>query len=74
MTLLHAFRWFIETRGRNCNTNDGVLMITCSGVHMITVTEFVGKHLHVYITKKRVKMVIFIFQKLVLCAKLYFND
>jgi hypothetical protein len=38
---------YYTSRGRKCYTKDGVLMITCSGVHVITVTEFVGKHLYI---------------------------
>jgi hypothetical protein len=37
----------VTTRGRKCYTKDGVLMITCSGVLVITVTEFVGKNLYI---------------------------
>jgi hypothetical protein len=48
--------------GRKCYTRDGVLMITCQGVFVITVTEFVGKLLYI-LQKHSSEMVIFIFKK-----------
>jgi hypothetical protein len=44
-----------------------------SGVPVITVTEFVGKLLYI-LQKHSSEMIIFIFKKYVLGAKLNFND
>jgi hypothetical protein len=65
-------KWAIS-RGKKCYTRDGVLMITCIGVLVITVTEFVRKLLYI-LQKHSSKMVILIFRKWVLGAKLNFND
>jgi hypothetical protein len=65
--------YMIYPRGRKSYTKDGVLMITCSGVLVITVTEFVGEHLYIP-QKQSSKVVIFIVQKWFLGAKLNFNE